>query len=257
MRLKSLLLVLFLNMLSANGFLAIAQEYKVMTYNVHHCNPPAQKGVIATDSIASVIQKSGADIVLLQEVDYKSNRVQGADQPLQLSQKSGLPYYRFFRAIDLPGGEYGVMILSRYPITSSTSYPLPAIEKGEQRVIGIVGIKPEGQKEICVAITHLDLPKGIREAQVAFIDSLLGKKERLIFGGDLNASPDTPEIKYLLDRYTSTSDIFKHTFPNINPDVCIDYIFTGKVGSTKILSHKVLENIPHSDHLPVLAEIRL
>ena len=257
MRIKSLPILLLLNILSAGVFVATAQEYKVMTYNVHHCNPPAQKGVIATDSIASVIQKSGADIVLLQEVDYKSNRVQGADQPLQLSQKSGLPYYRFFRAIDLPGGEYGVMILSRYPITSSTSYPLPAIEKGEQRVIGIVGIKPEGQKEICVACTHLDLPKGIREAQVAFIDSLLGKKERLIFGGDLNASPDTPEIKYLLDRYTSTSEIFQHTFPNINPDVCIDYIFTGKVRSTKILSHRVLENIPHSDHLPVLAEIRL
>jgi len=172
MKLKSLLFLLFLNTLSANGFVAIAQEYRVMTYNVHHCNPPAKKGVITTDSIASVIQKSGADIVLLQEVDYKSNRVQG-------------------------------------------------------------------------------------EAQVAFIDSLLGKKERLIFGGDLNASPETTEIKYLLDRYTSTSEIFQHTFPNINPDVCIDYIFTRKSKSTKILSNKVLENIPHSDHLPVLAEIRL
>ncbi len=257
MKLKSLLLLLFLNILSANGFVAMAQEYRVMTYNVHHCNPPAQKGVIATDSIASIIQKSGADIILLQEVDYKSNRVQGEDQPLELSRKSGLQYYRFFRAIDIPGGEYGVMILSRYPIKSSTSHPLPHIEKGEQRVIGIVEVKPEGKKEICVACTHLDLPKGIREAQVAFIDSLLGKKERLIFGGDLNASPETTEIKYLLDRYTSTSEIFQHTFPNINPDVCIDYIFTRKSKSTKILSNKVLENIPHSDHLPVLAEIRL
>ncbi|MDD3033182.1 MAG: endonuclease/exonuclease/phosphatase family protein [Bacteroidales bacterium] len=257
MRIKSLLFLLLLNTLSASGFVAMAQEYRVLTYNVHHCNPPAQKGVIATDSIAAVIQKSGADIVLLQEVDYKSNRVQGADQPLELSRKSGLQYYRFFRAIDLPGGEYGVMILSRYPITSSTHYPLPAIDKGEQRVIGIVEVKPEGEEEICVACTHLDLPKGIREAQVAFIDSLLGKKERLIFGGDLNASPETPEIKFLLERYTSTSEIFQHTFPNINPEVCIDYIFTRKTKSTKILSHKVLENIPYSDHLPVVAEIRL
>lgn len=257
MRLKSLLLLLLLNTLSASGFVAIAQGYRVMTYNVHHCNPPAQKGVIATDSIASVIQKSGADIVLLQEVDYKSNRVQGENQPLELSRKSGLQYYCFFRAIDIPGGEYGVMILSRYPITSSSKHPLPAIDKGEQRVIGIVGIKPEGQKEICVACTHLDLPKGIREVQVAFIDSLIGNKERLIFGGDFNATPESSEIKYLRERYISTSDTFQHTFPNINPDVCIDYIFTGKKRSTKILSNKILENIPYSDHLPVLAEIRL
>lgn len=257
MRIKSLPILLLLNILSAGVFVATAQEYKVMTYNVHHCNPPALKGIIATDSIASVIQKSGADIVLLQEIDYKSNRVNGEDQPMELSRKSGLQYYRFFKAIEIPGGEYGVMILSRYPITSSTSYPLPAIEKGEQRVIGIVGIKPEGQKEICVACTHLDLPKGIREAQVAFIDSLLGKKERLIFGGDFNASPESPEMKYLRERYISTSETFQNTFPNINPDACIDYIFTGRAKSTKILSHKILDNIPHSDHLPVLVEIRL
>ena len=257
MRIKSLPILLLLNILSAGVFVATAQEYKVMTYNVHHCNPPALKGIIATDSIASVIQKSGADIVLLQEIDYKSNRVNGEDQPMELSRKSGLQYYRFFKAIEIPGGEYGVMILSRYPITSSTSRLLPAIDNGEQRVIGIVGIKPDGQKEICVASTHLDLPKGIREEQAAFIDSLLCKKERLIFGGDFNASPESPEIKYLRERYTSSSETFQNTFPNINPEVCIDYIFTRKAKTTKILSHKILDSIPHSDHLPVLAEIRL
>ena len=257
MRIKSLPILLLLNILSAGVFVATAQEYKVMTYNVHHCNPPALKGIIATDSIASVIQKSGADIVLLQEVDSKSNRVNGEDQPMELSRKSGLQYYRFFKAIEIPGGEYGVMILSRYPITSSTSRLLPAIDNGEQRVIGIVGIKPDGQKEICVASTHLDLPKGIREEQAAFIDSLLCKKERLIFGGDFNASPESPEMKYLRERYISSSETFQNTFPNINPEVCIDYIFTRKAKTTKILSHKILDSIPHSDHLPVLAEIRL
>lgn len=257
MKTKSLLILIFLNILSANGLVTMAQEYKILTYNVHHCNPPAQKGVIATDSIASVIKKSGADIVLLQEVDYKSNRVQGIDQPSELSLKSELPYYRFFRAIDIPGGEYGIMILSRYPITSSTSHPLPAIDKGEQRVVGIVEVKPSGQKKICVACTHLDLPKGIREVQAAFIDSLLNKNKRLIFGGDFNATPESPEIKYLRERYTSTSETFEYTFPNVNPDACIDYIFTGKAKSVKIIYHRVLENTPHSDHLPVLAEIRL
>ncbi|MEA5005154.1 MAG: endonuclease/exonuclease/phosphatase family protein [Rikenellaceae bacterium] len=257
MKPKSLLALLFLNIISANGFVTMAQDYKVMTYNVHHCNPPAQKGIIATDSIASVIHKSGADIVLLQEVDYKSSRVQGIDQPLELSQKSGLAYYRFFKAIDIPGGEYGVMILSRYPITSSSSYLLPSIDKGEQRVIGIVEVKPSGQKKICVACTHLDLPKGIREIQAAFIDSLLGKRERLIFGGDFNATPESPEIKFLRERYISTSEKFQHTFPNTNPDVCIDYIFTGKTKSVKILYTNILKDIPHSDHLPVLAEISL
>ncbi len=257
MKSNLLLAFIFLNILFANGLVANAQEYRIMTYNVHHCNPPAQKGVILTDSIASVIKKSGADIALLQEVDNKSARVHGIDQPLELSQKSGLPYYRFFRAIDIPGGEYGVMILSKYPIISSSSYPLPAIEKGEQRIIGIVQIKPSGQADICIACTHLDLPANIRYKQVVFIDSLLGSKERLIFGGDFNAAPESPEIKYLRERYISTTETFKHTFPNTNPEVCIDYIFTGKAKPVKILSHKILENISHSDHLPLITEISL
>ena len=41
-----------------------------------------------------------------------------------LSESSGLPYYQFFKAIDLSGGEYGLGVLSRYPIVESESMQL-------------------------------------------------------------------------------------------------------------------------------------
>ena len=235
-----------------------AQRIKVITYNIHHCNPPAQKGVIDTDSIACVLRSSGAEIALLQEVDYKSNRVGGMDQPLELSQKSGMPYYRFFKAINIPGGEYGIMILSKYPISSSRSYMLAAIEDGEQRVVGIIEVKISDNETITVACTHLDLPDKIRELQVRQLDSLLMPVETpLILGGDFNSSPDSPEIKFMLNKFKSSTDKFNKTYPNLNPNVCIDYIFTNRNIGVKFLSHKVLDNVNSSDHLPVVVEFKM
>jgi endonuclease/exonuclease/phosphatase family metal-dependent hydrolase len=44
---------------------------------------------------------------------------------------------------------------------------------------------------------------------------------------------------------------YMFTFPNINPDRTIDYLFTGKKSGFKIKDYKVIENIDSSDHLPL------
>ena len=41
------------------------KEIKVITYNIHHGNPPAEKGRIDLDAIASVISNNNADFALL------------------------------------------------------------------------------------------------------------------------------------------------------------------------------------------------
>jgi hypothetical protein len=43
------------------------KELRVLTYNIHHCNPPSKEGLIDLDTIARVIAKQNPDLVALQE----------------------------------------------------------------------------------------------------------------------------------------------------------------------------------------------
>jgi endonuclease/exonuclease/phosphatase family metal-dependent hydrolase len=228
------------------------KEIKVITYNIHHGNPPAEKGKIDLDAIAEVISNSKADFALLQEVENGTTRSFGINQAKELSQKSGLRYYLFFKAIDFAGGDYGIAIISRFPADSSKSIHLYAQEGGEQRVMGLIYTSIPGFGKLCIATTHFDLPNKIRTVQVTQADSILKAESMpVIFGGDLNAQPDSPEMKILFDNYLTSGLPHKFTFPNKNPDRTIDYLFTGKKSGFKIKDYRVIENIDSSDHLPL------
>ncbi|HRN48456.1 MAG TPA: hypothetical protein PKW69_10520, partial [Niabella sp.] len=68
---------------------------KVMTYNVHHCNPPDKKGIIDVDGTAAVIKNQNADLVALQEIDVNTGRSGKINQAALLAQKAGYPFYYF------------------------------------------------------------------------------------------------------------------------------------------------------------------
>ena len=240
-----------------------SKSFRVISYNIHHCNPPALKGVIDTDSIAVVIKESGADIALLQEVDVKMIRSRGEDQAKVLAQKSGLKYYYFYKAIDFSGGDYGVAILSKFPLSEFSSYKLDNHIESEQRVLGTAVAELQGGVKILLATTHLDLIKENRIKQIAEIDSILRNPVYpLVLGGDFNAKPESEEMLLMSKRFSASTQSYSPTFPNLNPDRVIDYIFirnsTGELSSIlKFTNHKVLNGIDASDHLPVVTDIEI
>ncbi|PKO98071.1 MAG: endonuclease [Bacteroidetes bacterium HGW-Bacteroidetes-8] len=264
---KRLILISLLLFVSLSPTLALQKTEEksitVITYNIHHCNPPAQKGVIDTDAIADVIKESGADIALLQEVDVKMTRSLGEDQAMILSQKSGLNFYYFFKAIDFSGGDYGVAILSRFPLSEFNSYNLDNHIQSEQRVLATALAELAGGVKILLATTHLDLVKGNRVKQIAEIDSILSNSlYPLILGGDFNATPESEEMLLMSQRFIPSTQSLSPTFPNLNPDRVIDYIFIRNSTGVKrtILNfsgHKVLTGVDASDHLPVVADIEI
>ena len=99
-----------------------------------------------------------------------------------LSQKT-LPYYRFFPAIGLPGNEYGIGILSRYPFEAVELHRLETgLEEG--RVLGGVTIRADAS--LCVFYnTHLSFERTeLRTNQIAVISKTLrGKAPCLLMGG--------------------------------------------------------------------------
>lgn len=229
---------------------------KVMTYNIHHGNPPERPGVIDLPAIAAVIKQHTPDLVALQEIDKLTKRTGQVDQLKTLAELTGM-FYFFSKGIDYEGGEYGVGILSRYPINSSSRYPLPSKAglDAEARSLAVVHVTLPNGKPLNFASTHLDLNNEHRLLQIEEINRLIGhKKGEVILAGDFNLTSTTPAMKLLEQHFTrSCIENCAPTIPQDNPTEEIDFILLKKGSRMKVISHQVFPNIDASDHLPVMA----
>ncbi|GEM68268.1 endonuclease [Sphingobacterium mizutaii NBRC 14946 = DSM 11724] len=249
MRLLSLILLLFVSIQLK------AQTVKILTYNIHHANPPSTPGKIDIEAIAKVINDSKADIIGIQEVDINVSRSEMVNQAEKLAELTGTEYF-FSKGIDLEKGYYGVLILSKHKIVGKRRYDLPMPVKSENRSLAIVDVELPGGKTVSLANTHLDLKEENRIAQSEFINEL-GElyKKPLILVGDLNAKPDSKPIKILEEYFVRNTTSNQPTSPNVNTKNEIDYIMVLKNREFNWKTYQVIKEEYASDHLPLLAEI--
>jgi endonuclease/exonuclease/phosphatase family metal-dependent hydrolase len=255
----SLLLILFscqrkMNSQTDGRHPEVKQELRILSYNIHHANPPSKAGFIDIDAIARVINNAKADLVALQEVDKNTARSGHIDEAKLIAEKTGLQYH-FFKAIDYDGGDYGIAILSRFEIRDPVLLPLPQQIKAENRVLSHVMVTVNKQ-EIILANTHLDATKGqenrILQMQ-AILKSFEAEKRPVILCGDLNSVAGSAPINLLDQQFTRTciTDC-PGTVPHGNPVRTIDYIATKNL-LWPLLSYEVIPETYASDHRPVIA----
>ena len=231
---------------------------RILCYNIHHANPPSKPGIIDLEAIAKVIREQTPDLVALQEVDVNTIRSgKTSNQAADLARLSGMPHYYFAKAIDYEGGEYGVAILSRFPMEDMKNTNLPTAEGtgGEHRTLATaVILLPQGKK-ILFASTHLDAQRSDtnRLLQINKIAEIL-QQEKLpvVIAGDLNAMPATPVINHL-DRFFKRSCLVNcgHTVPVLNPYRTIDFVAYTPADKFTVTEHKIIDEKYASDHLPV------
>lgn len=132
---------------------------KVMTYNIHIANPPSKDDkFVDIAAIANAINSESPDLVALQEVDRFTDRSgKDLDQAKELAELTGMHHY-FAKALNRSNGEYGVAILSKFPIKISSKHSLPGAAGGEAelRVIGLIEVELEGKKKLYFGSTHFD-----------------------------------------------------------------------------------------------------
>lgn len=230
----------------------------VMCYNIRHGE--GEDGVLDLERIAGVIRQSGADIIALQEVDrYWGPRSNYEDQPKKLAEMLEMHYIYGANLNDIPEPEhhehrqYGIAILSKYPIDASNHYHLPLVgPKGEQRGLLETQIRVQ-DKRLRVYSTHLDLNLDNRRPQIAEVIEILSRSEEpIILMGDFNARPDNDEMQPLYERYQEAfAGEDGYSFSSTNPDRKIDYIFSSK--SLKLLGKELIPTLA-SDHLPLVAQ---
>lgn len=229
----------------------------VLTFNILHGATMNNDGNL--DLIAQVIREVDPDLVALQEVDVRTQRVKGLDLATELGLRTRLTPL-FARAMAYDGGEYGVGILSRYSIRSSRALSLPSTPGNEPRVaLEVVVDLPDGTPIAFVA-THLDNASAADRAQQAkAINEAFGKSDgpRLL-AGDFNATPDSETIAILKESWTPTDGPdAPPTFPSNAPEIKIDYVFFAPKDRWGVVETRTIQNNVASDHFPFLATLQL
>ncbi|RRB04612.1 endonuclease/exonuclease/phosphatase family protein [Larkinella rosea] len=237
-----------------------AKTLTVMTYNIHHCNPPSAGTKIDVEAIARVIRKEKPDLVALQEVDVNTERSgKGLNQARELARLTGMHFF-FSKAIDHQGGDYGVAVLSRFPILDSTRFSLPVDPeiKGEPRTFAGVTVEISKGKKIIFGCTHLDLKEPNRVSQSELIVKHFENSDLpVILGGDFNALSDSRVIQYLDQHFVRSCQTCAPTIPVEKPNRAIDFILYKPGETFKTLSTNVIDEQYASDHLPVVVKLQV
>jgi endonuclease/exonuclease/phosphatase family metal-dependent hydrolase len=244
------------------------REVTVLVYNIHAGMDTARQSNLAR--VAEVVRRTGADLVLLQEVDRNTQRSGPTDQPAVLARLTGYSV-AFGRTIGFQGGDYGIALLSRWPIRRDTLIPLAVTappgrtaEGREQRGVLVAWVDAPGGP-LAVLNTHLDASgeelwraqeiAGVLRA-AATVDTAAVP---LLVGGDMNALPESPIHQSLggaglRDAWAGCGTGDVRTFPVNAPARRIDYLYLA--GAVRCVEARVLPEFA-SDHRPLLVRLRL
>lgn len=235
------------------------KNLKIMTYNIHSCNPPSKPGEADVDAVARIIKEANPDIVFLQEVDKNTGRNGNYDdQAAKIAEVVGMEA-QFFSARGQGKGFYGVAILSKYKIEEVKTHLLPREENLEQRVLGTAIIKLPGKERVMAAVTHLQHNSATnRLEQIKEVIRVLKDEELpVVLGADFNELISATAFFDLFDNaFTRTcidNATCPYTFPANNPSSMIDFLAYRPSTAFETGSHYTINEKYASDHLPVVA----
>ncbi len=230
---------------------------RVLSYNIHHGE--GMDGKVDLARIAALIRRNDPDFVALQEVDRHVTRSGKIDELDALAKGSGL-HAAFGKFMDYQGGEYGLGVLSRYPVDGVRRILLPRGTR-EPRSALLVRVVHPGLGRIHFVCLHLDWIRDdtARFAQAqALLGALRDVKGLLILAGDFNDRPESRTLRSLTSVWSNATkpEHARWTFPSVKPDREIDFVL---YRAPRPLAARawVLPETVASDHRPVLAELRI
>lgn len=228
---------------------ATDDSFRVATYNIHYGYDTFWH--LSLEDQAQTIEASGADVVMLQEVDTGRPTSYMIDDAMWLARRLGM------KEVYLPTLEHltGIALLSRYPILDADTLLLPS--HLEQTGIIWAELDVSGEPVNAFAIwMGLEPEERARQLDAAlpFINAHPGPAA---FGGDFNSTPDSPVYARIqgagfVDPFVSPG-LAPPTDPAINPTKRIDFVWLRDLPP---LNAQVLGSTA-SDHRLVVVEAGL
>jgi endonuclease/exonuclease/phosphatase family metal-dependent hydrolase len=225
-------------------------SFRVATYNIHYGYDTYWH--LSLEEQARTIEDSGADVVMLQEVDTGRPTSYMIDDALWMARRLDM------KGVYLPTLEHltGIALLSRYPILETDTLLLPS-ELEQTGIIWAeldVGGEPVNAFAIWMGLEPVERARQL-DAALPFIEAHPGPAA---FGGDFNSTPDSPvyariEDAGFTDPFVSLDLGSPPSDPAIDPDKRIDFVWLRELIS---LDARVLDSTA-SDHRLVVVEAGL
>ncbi|MGM0655381.1 MAG: endonuclease/exonuclease/phosphatase family protein [Thermodesulfobacteriota bacterium] len=244
-------------------------EFRIVSFNIHSCK--SFSGRRSPERTLDLLSRMAPDIVALQEVDVNCKRTGYIHQADFLAQHLKMTYY-FHPLMKQSNGQYGLAILSRFPLSglNCSIFPNPSRIKGkEPRGFMTADIRtPAGTVRLINTHFGLKAQERLHQAETIIrktVRNNSGAKARpTILCGDLNAGPGTDVYKKINAAFNDVQTAMpgakpaKPTFISWYPVRRIDHIFVSdhfKVESVVVPDSYQARRV--SDHLPVLSRLSL
>jgi len=231
---------------------------RIATYNIHRSR--GLDGRTRPDRIAQVIGAIGADVVALQEVVGAGPRSGGHAEEIGAALGMG---WVMAPARQLRGHHFGNAVLSRLPITAHFEHDL-SWKTCEPRRMQRVDVAVDGAT-LHVYNVHLGTAILERRHQAQRLAAVVSDRHvagpKLVLG-DFNEWMRGLVTRTLSEKLNSV-DLRNHlqrrrTYPGVFPILHLDHIYyTGRIEITSIELPRTRLSLVASDHLPLVADVRL
>lgn len=222
-----------------------------MTWNIHGAlgrNPRFD-----LHRVVEIAAKWKADIVALQEVDSRRANALGAD-PFAVLQSELGEHGIGARTITTADGDYGQMLISRWPVRGSEIHDISYGEREPRRAIEAEIAAPAGT--VRVIATHLGLSIHERRTQARALMAIAGHAATTtVVIGDFNDWFWPGSVRRMLAREFPGRTRHR-TFPSMCPLLRLDRIYCRPRGAfADCYTDRSARAV--SDHLPVIADLRI
>lgn len=232
-----------------------ACELRVLTWNIHHGE--GVDGKLDFARIGRVIRDAKPDVVALQEVDVRTERIKRRDTIRELESLTGMRGI-FGASMPFQGGGYGNAVLVNGTVLGSRVFPIAASEGMEPRSILMVEMRPyRCSQDLAFLSTHFD-HKSEEDRMAGAGIANLPISLPAVLAGDLNAPPDDLVVGTILQQWTTATKGSNFlTIPVEAPKHQIDYVFFRPAKRWTVVEAKVLDEAVASDHRALLAVLKL
>ena len=232
----------------------MGRTLKAATYNVHRWS--GLNGASAPDAARAgfVISELDADVIALQEVLRPFDEA----DPLERLADALHLHVAFVATRVHRRGEIGNAILSRWPITSVFTLDL-SFSRVERRSAVAAQFQSEAGP-LSVVATHLALVDRTRRLQV---DSILGHPQlqgTVVLMGDMNAWRRCKATRTLERELAGEGEgeiDWPRSFPAARPILALDRMYARGATIEQVSAHDSAAARWASDHLPVVARLKL
>ena len=266
---------------------AFSGRVRIATYNIAHARGgqlgasnsdggTKEQRVRRLEEIGRLLDHAGAEIVCLNEVDFRASWSYEIDQASIIAHAGNYPFMakqvNFDLAIPFFGLRFGNVILSRYPIESAWIERLPSNSSLRRLFAGahdslMARVTLDEDHPVLVWAVHLESRSRVarRDGAQLICERLSGRHEPTFVIGDFNSSPggfpffehSSPSAFDLLlgcgqvAAFPSVSALQQvHTFPSEQADRSIDWLLSP---ADLHPTDGVVIQAGFSDHLPVVA----